>query len=359
MFVSPKVSQSRGHNCFLFNLFVLWQSKIIYKMSKVRTRAMHKMCANCPFCIASFKTSVALQAHAVYSHRGGFFTCAWCATLIDTELKLQEHARTCTELRQSEVKYGVKSDAWNCFQLSIKSSQLFLFIYFEFLGSCFSSILYHCQLLRSMWIDVSIACAGDQALQRDSLALRLHLPLLRKIFPQKRQLRQALCRWTSQPATSPVSYIAWIANGKTSHFWKIEGRQTRIDERIQWKAVHRLQTLFWKHHRNYQALPDGPPIWNARLCEVRKRILLEVFVGLASVQQNRQQPFHVVRQNEAVQKRHFEGLQRQTMLTLCIFIQKQRRMQQTLPRQTRFPNIGLHEMWERIFFRSQFEISSL
>lgn len=77
-------------------------------MAQPKTIAARNSCDwdkfQCPFCVAAFKSSVGLQAHAVYSHRIGFYTCAWCTALIENESKIQEHAKTCTRLAKHEVK---------------------------------------------------------------------------------------------------------------------------------------------------------------------------------------------------------------------------------------------------------------
>lgn len=70
-------------------------------MAQSKTRAMIKLC---PFCTATFKSTVALQAHAMYTHQIGFYTCAWCTELIEAESKVREHAKTCTELLKHAVR---------------------------------------------------------------------------------------------------------------------------------------------------------------------------------------------------------------------------------------------------------------
>lgn len=87
------------------------------KMAQTRIRSVQKMCDlgtfQCPFCVAAFKSSVALQAHAVYSHRVGFFTCAWCTEVIENEPEIQKHAKSCSELAKREVKIILKQNARN------------------------------------------------------------------------------------------------------------------------------------------------------------------------------------------------------------------------------------------------------
>lgn len=83
------------------------------------------------------------------------------------------------------------------------------------IGRRFRGIQHRWQALQCVRVDVSIEWARYQALQRDSLALHVHLLLLHEIFLQKGKLRQALCRWTSW--WKPASYYGCIANGEI-HF---------------------------------------------------------------------------------------------------------------------------------------------
>lgn len=73
------------------------------KMSLQKTRSMQKLSANCPFCAATFRSPIALQAHAVYSHRIGFLTCIWCAEIVENEKAIQQHADACTESNKQKV----------------------------------------------------------------------------------------------------------------------------------------------------------------------------------------------------------------------------------------------------------------
>lgn len=72
-------------------------------MPAMASKVHNSVAFQCPLCSAIFQSSVALHGHVVCSHHVGFHTCAWCATLIENESKIQEHARTCTELAKCEV----------------------------------------------------------------------------------------------------------------------------------------------------------------------------------------------------------------------------------------------------------------